>query len=225
MLSLRFRERMAQGSKVASLRVYNSLHRLTQSLREKRQKDRVHRNGTAFRQQSDSLKYSGNTSPVFSEPEMLSPDVEFERSRHIHQEDQPESSLNSESFVKERASLPATLLRRQSARNQSRATVVSQEAEKPLRPMISRRMTRPEIPGQIKEEKKSQLEEILIERIAANPRDIEAYERLGDYYLDQSNLQDAKECYRQVLRLSPVHRLAKVKIRKLERMLEQKSNI
>lgn len=69
---------------------------------------------------------------------------------------------------------------------------------------------------------KNQLEEILIERISMNPRDIEAYERLGDYYLEQDNLTDAKECYRQVLKLSPAYRLVKIKIRRLERLLEKR---
>jgi hypothetical protein len=69
--------------------------------------------------------------------------------------------------------------------------------------------------------KKEQLEDILVERISINPRDIEAYERLGDYYLEQENMVDAKECYRQVLKLSPAYRLVKIKIRRLERLLEK----
>ncbi len=71
-------------------------------------------------------------------------------------------------------------------------------------------------------EAKGQLEELLIERIISNPRDIEAYERLGDYYLERDNYVDAKECYRQVLKLSPVNRLVKIKIRRLERILEKR---
>lgn len=225
---LRFLERLAQGSKVASLRAYNSLHRLTQSLREKRQKERTRE--VVLDRQREVLRPTEEVSPVFAESQTTSSEETFQRSGRLSQnqsfsEQAPVSESGSESSsqstVKESAALPAALLRRQSARTQSGGRA----DEKPLRPMVSRRITRPEAPIQAKEEKKSQLEEILIERIAANPRDIEAYERLGDYYLDQSNLQDAKECYRQVLRLSPVHRLAKVKIRKLERMLEQKSNI
>lgn len=53
------------------------------------------------------------------------------------------------------------------------------------------------------EEKKDELENILVERIAADPRDIEAYERLGDYYVSQGNNSDAKACYKQVLKLNP----------------------
>jgi tetratricopeptide (TPR) repeat protein len=110
-------------------------------------------------------------------------------------------------------------------------SVASSESEahnRRIRPMISRRVTQPEkkikplIVVAATPVIKNQLEDILVERIAANPRDLEAYERLGEYYMEQGNVQDAKECYRQVLRLSPVHRLAKVKIRRLEKMLEQK---
>jgi len=70
-------------------------------------------------------------------------------------------------------------------------------------------------------EDKDQYEEILIERIALNPRDIEAYERLGDYYMERKGYGDAKECYKQVLKLSPVNRKARVCMRKLERILGQ----
>jgi tetratricopeptide (TPR) repeat protein len=100
------------------------------------------------------------------------------------------------------------------------------EKDSSVRPMISRQVTKPEEKLQASKippvTTKNQFEDILVERIAANPRDLEAYERLGEYYMEQGNLQDAKECYRQVLRLSPVHRLAKIKVRRLEKMLEQK---
>ena len=63
----------------------------------------------------------------------------------------------------------------------------------------------------------------LIGRIAADPKDFSAYEALGDYYLEIGNIKDAKECYRQVLRLSPTHRMVKIKIRRLEKLLTQKA--
>jgi tetratricopeptide (TPR) repeat protein len=62
-------------------------------------------------------------------------------------------------------------------------------------------------------------EEDYIAAIANNPKDGEAYEKLGDYYMDNGNIKDAKECYRQVLRLSPTNREVKMKIRRLEKML------
>jgi tetratricopeptide (TPR) repeat protein len=62
-------------------------------------------------------------------------------------------------------------------------------------------------------------EEDFIASIAKNPKDFRAYEKLGDYYMDNGNIKDAKECYRQVLRLSPQNREVKMKIRRLEKML------
>jgi tetratricopeptide (TPR) repeat protein len=93
------------------------------------------------------------------------------------------------------------------------------------RPMVSAQAVVPEtrlntvIARDIKEEEK------LIKKIAANPKSVSAYEALGDYYLERGDVNDAKSCYRQVLKLSPVHRMVKIKIRKLERIMEeQKGN-
>lgn len=87
--------------------------------------------------------------------------------------------------------------------------------EKKANPMISREIVQPET----KNESKEEYEKILIERIAGNPRDLEAYERLGGYYLEQESYQDAKECYKQVLKLSPVNRQARIKLNKIIRIL------
>jgi tetratricopeptide (TPR) repeat protein len=65
-------------------------------------------------------------------------------------------------------------------------------------------------------------EEELIDRIARNPKDAPAYEELGDFYMEGGNLSDAKACYRQVIKLSPLNREVKDKIRRLERLLVQK---
>lgn len=81
-------------------------------------------------------------------------------------------------------------------------------------PMISRRVVQPESKIQ-----KNMLEDILIERIAINPRDVEAYERLGDYYIEANNLNDSMECFKQVLKLSPANRKAKSSLRKIEKIL------
>lgn len=65
-------------------------------------------------------------------------------------------------------------------------------------------------------------EEELIDRIAKNPKDAASYEELGDYYLANENLEDAKACYRQVIKLLPLNREVKDKVRKLERLLVQR---
>lgn len=64
------------------------------------------------------------------------------------------------------------------------------------RVMVSKEVVYPE-------ERKEELESMLVERIAHDPRDIEAYERLGDYYISQENNVDAEACYKQVLKLNP----------------------
>lgn len=64
-------------------------------------------------------------------------------------------------------------------------------------------------------------EEELIDRIARNPKDAPAYEELGDFYMESNNLSDAKACYRQVIKLSPLNREVKDKVRRLERLLVQ----
>lgn len=82
------------------------------------------------------------------------------------------------------------------------------------RPMISDKVTLPQ-----KKDEKDRYEQVLIERIALNPRDVEAYERLGDYYMENGNFGDAKECFKQVLRLSPLSRRARFRMRRVEKSL------
>ena len=89
------------------------------------------------------------------------------------------------------------------------------QEEKPVRPLIREAVTNPQ--AEIRE--KNKLEEALIKRIAINPRDIEAYERLGDYYMESENFRDSHECFKQVLILSPSHYKAKVRIRKIEKLI------
>ena len=88
--------------------------------------------------------------------------------------------------------------------------------EKIIKPIISERMVRPN-----KAEIRDRLEELLIERIAVNPRDIEAYERLGQYYMEIKGWEDAKECFKQVIKLDPTNRNAKYKLKRLETLLSQ----
>lgn len=94
-------------------------------------------------------------------------------------------------------------------------------AAKPVsvsRPMISRTIVRSK--ANVKPLSKGRLEDALIKRIAVNPRDIEAYERLGDYYMEGENYRDALECFKQVLKLSPAHHKARLRIRKLESIVK-----
>lgn len=68
---------------------------------------------------------------------------------------------------------------------------------------------------------KAGLEEEFIKRIAINPKDVEAYERLGDYYSDINNFRDSVECYKQVLKLSPNNGSARSKMKNLELLLKK----
>jgi hypothetical protein len=89
------------------------------------------------------------------------------------------------------------------------------EEEKPVKPMISDKVVSPRGRSEIKDI----LEDVLIERIAVNPKDVEAYERLGEYYMEIGNYEHAKECLKQVIKLNPANRNAKYKMKRLERLI------
>lgn len=90
------------------------------------------------------------------------------------------------------------------------------EEEKIIKPIISEKIVKPR-----KHEIRDRLEELLVERIAVNPKDIEAYERLGQYYMEIKSHEDAKECFKQVIKLDPGNRNAKYKLKRLESLLAQ----
>lgn len=87
-----------------------------------------------------------------------------------------------------------------------------------IRPMISSKVVQPDSRNEVKNE----FEKALIERIALNPRDIEAYERLGDYYIEIGNFSDSLSCFEEVLRLSPINRKAKIKLKRLQKIVFSK---
>jgi hypothetical protein len=97
----------------------------------------------------------------------------------------------------------------------SRRYALMDPEEKPVRPIISEKVVVP----RTKPEIKNRLERILIERIASNPKDTEAYERLGEYYFEIENYNHSKECFKQVIKLSPTNEMAKEKMKRLERLL------
>lgn len=129
-----------------------------------------------------------------------------QRKMKIEQERIEKQAQQEEINVKE---IPAT-----------RGAIVEVPVEKEVKPMIREAVTRPQS-QQIHLKEKNKMEDALIKRIAINPKDIEAYERLGDYYLESANMQDSLECFKQVLRLSPTHHKARLRIRRLEKALKQ----
>jgi hypothetical protein len=88
--------------------------------------------------------------------------------------------------------------------------------ERMRRPMISDRVV---VPQAKDPEIKDRLEKLLIERIAVNPKDTEAYERLGEYYFEIRNYNYAKECFKQVIKLNPGNIDAKNRMKRLEKIL------
>lgn len=92
------------------------------------------------------------------------------------------------------------------------------EREKIIRPVVSSRAVK----SKPRVEMKDRLENLLIERIAANPKDVEAYERLGEYYMEIDSMIDAKECFKQVLKLDPKNENVKYRMRRLEAMLHKR---
>lgn len=59
-------------------------------------------------------------------------------------------------------------------------------------------------------------EAALIYRIAENPKDLEAYSEIGDYYMGIGNIKDAKESFKMVLKLRPRDLKAKSCLREIE---------
>jgi len=90
--------------------------------------------------------------------------------------------------------------------------------EKIIRPTVSDKVVTPKA----RVEMKDRLEDLLIERIAANPKDTEAYERLGEYYMEIDSVNDAKECFKQVLKLDPKNRNVKYRMKRLESMMHKR---
>lgn len=228
--SLRVLEKLAQRFKLLSLRVYNGFHVFLQSVKEKRKLSDMQQQELESVVQEKSFA-SGEDAPIQSN------DVYQETGRQVgegktgEQKDvadrniaqgtnarSPEASSTESlpSEVKTTSFNIAVPLRRRHKEEDAHNT----DSLVPIRPMISEQVTRPEKLKRKALERPA--EEELIGRIATNPKDYTAYEALGDFYMERGSIQDAKECYKQVLKLSPVQRLVKIKIRRLERLLSQK---
>lgn len=59
----------------------------------------------------------------------------------------------------------------------------------------------------------------LMKQIENDPQNSKEYEKLGDYYMEHEQFEDARECYKYVLRLDPRHKRAQVAMRNLDRVL------
>lgn len=206
---LRILEKAGQRFKVGSLRAHNALHEFTQSVKASRLKVR-----SAVTQESSVVSEKDLPNVCEGTKEEPSP---------ISWAPRKEKASLEHFMTKNRDANPEALLmtpivRERRAEIGIETPVSVEETEASPRPMVSPVATHPEPkkklfrPDVIREEN-------LIARIARDPKAFTAYEELGDYYMEAGNIKDAKECYRQVLRLSPVHRMVKIKIRRLEKLL------
>jgi tetratricopeptide (TPR) repeat protein len=195
---LRFLEKFAQKSKNNSLRMHNALHTWLQSIRASRKQVQD--------QKQLVEEYQKKEERESYEKVQLEPEV----SSYV------EVATSDVMETKEESAFAIPLIRRHKR-------VEENSLRQPEdRPMVSARAALPESKKLASRGKAP--EEDLIGQIATNPKDFEAYEALGDFYMDNGNIKDAKECYRQVLKLSPVQRMVKIKIRRLEKLLSQKGN-
>lgn len=188
---LKMLEKFGQRFKVASLRAHNTLHDFTQSVRASRA--RVHTGLVAAKTPHDAGK------------EEVSDEQTVVPVSQVESLDSGETSLENPIFRRGRPSAFVA------------SSPQEEKKEEIPRPMVSEVATHPEKKKRVRPNVLR--EENLISRIARDPKDFTAYEELGDYYLEMENIKDAKECYRQVLKLSPVHRMVKIKIRRLEKLL------
>jgi tetratricopeptide (TPR) repeat protein len=96
---------------------------------------------------------------------------------------------------------------------------VKDVSEKKEAPMVSKEVVYPE--AKIKKEKDEKIEKVLVERIASDPRDIEAYEKLGNYYEEKKSYDDAMSCFKYVLKLNPRNNRAQKKVEKMQDLLDK----
>jgi tetratricopeptide (TPR) repeat protein len=191
---LRQIEKMAQRFKVNLLKAHNALNEFTQSVKNTRTKMRP----------TPSVSREALTPPVSEEKRS------FSFKKPLPETVEPVREVSGDDLLN-------TAIVRKSRRNEE-FSPAPEKKELSERPMVSEAVTHPETRRRSLSQDASR-EESLIARIAKDPKDFTAYEELGDYYLETGNIKDAKECYRQVLKLSPVHRMVKIKIRRLEKLL------
>jgi tetratricopeptide (TPR) repeat protein len=210
---LRLLEKMAYSFKVKSLKAHNSFHNLTHSIKEKQRRFQT----KVLKE--ESLEQKQNNKQLVKNPMI------FLRRYKKDKEDAGKEEIVSTASVREMV-LEAPIARKRkkilTAESETAQSVAPEESSPILRPMVSETATRPEKERVVTREQGLRETE-LISRISGNPKDFAAYEELGDYYLEIGNVKDAKECYRQVLKLSPAERMVRIKIRRLEKILAQEA--
>jgi tetratricopeptide (TPR) repeat protein len=222
---LKLSERFASWFKVTSLRVHNFFQSSTEHIRERRMKVQEMRRIAENVSLSAKDRLASISKPSFSS---------WWRSRNTGEEHGGQESHTVSDETSERKSIPeerpvpgasaifGRTTQRQFFGKKELSSEKKSEAEtvRVIRPLIREKATLPERPKP--KRKEPWKESSLIRKIAENPKDISAYESLGDYYFSVESMEDAKECYRQILKLQPTNRSVKLKIRKLEKFFEKK---
>lgn len=191
---LKLSDRLVSTFKVLSLRIHNFFQHSSERLREKRKKIQEMKRVAENVSSSAQERLVSISRPSFSS---------WWKSKRLE-------SAESEVVTKSEVS-PVFL--EELAKPGSEKKPFASAAVSPILPVRER-------PQRKRQEKWK--EDECIRRIAENPKDIAAYETLGDYYFSIENMEDAKDCYRQALKLQPTNRIVKIKIRKLEKFFEEK---
>jgi hypothetical protein len=218
---LKLVEKMASRFKTMSLRIHNFFQHGLEHVRKKRSEIdaiRKHIEGEESEPKTEELPAS--------EPKKRRLGISFGRrkdrqNREATEADnpavpQPETEVKRPN-VSTDDPRPEPVSRSQT---ESASRALASEEQAP-RPVLRREVVKPDARSRKTEKDPREVE--LLSRIVENPRDISAYEELGDWYFADENMEDAKECYRQALKLHPTNRAIKIKIRKLEKFFEGKA--
>ena len=123
--------------------------------------------------------------------------------KHIKKSIETTNALRSKIYTKNKSDVTEGILAKHSAEN-----IVSLRKKS----MVSDKIA----DGEDRDEK----EVALMKDIEKDPQNSKKYELLGDYYMEHEKFEDARECYKYVLRLEPRHKRAQVAMKNLDRVLQ-----
>lgn len=218
---LKLLEKNASRSKTVTLRIHNFFQHSLEGLREKRKRLDETRKAVEERRHADAA--SAPRRSLFGRRKREAESVSLEEPVVASR---PEDTVVPTETERPRRSIGAVFQRHIRIEPESSAATEpassSEEAPGISEPVLRRTVAKPDVIPEATM-KRNVREESLIARIAENPRDAAAYEELGDHYFAAQNMQDAKACYRQVIKLHPTNRAVKIKIRRLEKFFEDGS--
>ena len=222
---LKMLEKAASRFKTATLRIHNFFQHSLEQLRKKRNEiDAIRRHIDTDKVKEEPKEEEWSTS-ASDGPDRKS--FRFLSTLRPKDTENVEQSIQEESLQEHRNEEPETTASSErprpwnrSSRHQTDGMSASEESVT-QRPMLRREVVTPDMmPESQRRSGKDPHEVALLSRIVENPRDASAYEELGDWYFASRAMQDAKECYRQALKLHPTNRAVKIKIRRLEKFFE-----